>query len=153
MVRKSEIAEWTKQYDPSRLVNPASGGNFYPNTGDIFALHNYPAPSMYLFDAERVMVLGEYGGIGLPVQDHLWQPDSNWGYVQFKNSDEVTAEYIKFALLLKEMVIRGFSGAVYTQITDVESEINGLMTYDRKIMKLNEQKVREINREVISLIK
>jgi len=108
---------------------------------------------MYLFDAERVTVLGEYGGIGMPVQEHLWQTDRNWGYVQFKSSDEVTAEYIKFALLLKEMVIRGFSGAVYTQTTDVEGEVNGLMTYDRKIIKLNEQKVREINREVISVVK
>jgi beta-galactosidase/beta-glucuronidase len=148
-----EITQWTKQYDPSRLVNPASGGNFYYNTGDILDLHNYPQPDMYLFNAERVTVLGEYGGIGMPVEGHLWQTDRNWGYVQFKNSDEVTAEYVKFALLLKEMVIRGFSGAVYTQTTDVEGEVNGLITYDRKVIKLNEQKVREINREVISVVK
>jgi hypothetical protein len=100
-----------------------------------------------------VTVLGEYGGIGMPVKDHLWQADRNWGYVQFKNSDEVTAEYVKFALLLKDMVRRGFSGAVYTQTTDVEGEVNGLMTYDRKIIKLNEQKVRQINKEVISTVK
>ena len=148
-----EITQWTKEHDPSRLVNAASGGNFYHHTGDILDLHNYPGPSMYLYDAERVNVLGEYGGIGMPLQGHLWQTDRNWGYVQFKNSDEVTAEYVKFALQLKDMVKRGFSGAVYTQTTDVEGEVNGLMTYDRKVIKLNEQKVREINQEVISEVK
>jgi beta-galactosidase/beta-glucuronidase len=148
-----EITQWTKLYDPSRLVNPASGGNFYHNNGDILDLHNYPGPDLFLYDAERVTVLGEYGGIGMPVEGHLWQSDRNWGYVQFKNSDEVTAEYVKFALLLKDMVKRGFSGAVYTQTTDVEGEVNGLMTYDRKIIKLNEQKVREINTDVISVVK
>jgi beta-galactosidase/beta-glucuronidase len=148
-----EITQWTKTHDPSRLVNPASGGNFYPNTGDILDLHHYPAPYMFLYDAGRVTALGEYGGIGMPVQGHLWQTDRNWGYVQFKNSDEVTAEYVKFALILKDLVKRGFSGAVYTQTTDVEGEVNGLMTYDRKVIKLNEEKVREINREVISEVK
>jgi hypothetical protein len=81
-----EITEWTKIYDPSRLVNPASGGNFY-RTGDILDLHNYPGPDMYLYDAERVTVLGEYGGIGMPLQGHLWQTDKNWGYIQFQNSN------------------------------------------------------------------
>ena len=91
-----KAAEWTKTYDPSRLVNPASGGNHRP-CGDILDLHNYPAPDMFLFDPKRVNVLGEYGGIGLPVENHLWWNKRNWGYVQFKNSDEVTAEYVKYA--------------------------------------------------------
>jgi beta-galactosidase/beta-glucuronidase len=149
--KTTEIAEWTKVYDPSRLVNPASGGNFYP-TGDILDLHHYPAPDLYLYDAGRVNVLGEYGGIGLALQDHLWQPDRNWGYVQFKNSEEVTNEYIKFADQLKPLVERGFSAAVYTQTTDVEIEVNGLMTYDRKVIKIDENRIREKNREVIFLI-
>ncbi|WP_286471834.1 glycoside hydrolase family 2 protein, partial [Parabacteroides goldsteinii] len=126
-----KVAEWTKNYDPSRLVNPASGGN-HRACGDILDLHNYPGPSMFLFDPQRVTVLGEYGGIGLPLENHLWWNKRNWGYVQFKNSDEVTAEYVKYANELKEMVDRGFSAAVYTQTTDVEGEVNGLMTYDRK---------------------
>jgi len=107
---------------------------------------------MYLFDAKRVNVLGEYGGIGLAVEGHLWQPDRNWGYVQFKTSEEVTNEYIKYANQLKEFVKRGFAGAVYTQTTDVEGEVNGLLTYDRKVVKLIPEKVRQINLEVISLI-
>lgn len=144
-----KVAEWTKNYDPSRLVNPASGGN-HRACGDILDLHNYPGPSMFLFDPQRVTVLGEYGGIGLPLENHLWWNKRNWGYVQFKNSDEVTAEYVKYANELKEMVDRGFSAAVYTQTTDVEGEVNGLMTYDRKEIKINEAAVKNANQAVIN---
>ncbi|MDD4515763.1 sugar-binding domain-containing protein [Massilibacteroides sp.] len=142
------VAEWTAAYDPSRLVNPASGGNHRP-TGDILDLHNYPGPAMFLFDAERVNVLGEYGGIGLALEDHLWWNKRNWGYIQFKNSDEVTAEYVKYANELKSFIDRGFSAAVYTQTTDVEGEVNGVMTYDRKVIKMNEATLRKTNQEVI----
>lgn len=142
------ISDWTAAYDPSRLVNPASGGNHRP-TGDILDLHNYPGPAMFLFDAERVNVLGEYGGIGLPLEEHLWWNKRNWGYIQFKNSDEVTAEYVKYANQLKPMIDRGFSAAVYTQTTDVEGEVNGIMTYDRKVIKMNEATIRKTNQEVI----
>lgn len=145
--KTAEIAEWTKSHDPSRLVNPASGGNFY-HTGDITDLHNYPGPAMYLFDAKRVNVLGEYGGIGLPLENHLWQADKNWGYVQFKNAKEVTDEYVKYAQELKGFIQRGFSAAVYTQTTDVEGEVNGLMTYDRKVIKVEESRVKAINQEI-----
>ena len=143
-----KVTEWTVRHDPSRLVNPASGGNYRP-CGDILDLHNYPRPSMYLFDPARVNVLGEYGGIGLAVQDHLWWNKRNWGYIQFKNAEEVTAEYVKYAKELKPLVKKGFSAAVYTQTTDVEGEVNGLMTYDRKVIKINAEKVRAANQEVI----
>jgi len=149
--KTEEIAAWTKAYDPSRLVNPASGGNHY-RTGDMLDLHHYPGPKMYLYDAERATVLGEYGGIGLPIDGHLWKSDKNWGYIQFKNSEETTAEYIKYANELKKMVKVGFSAAVYTQTTDVEGEVNGFMTYDRKVDKLNIPAVKKVNREVINVI-
>ena len=144
-----KVTEWTKGYDPSRLVNPASGGN-HRACGDILDLHNYPGPSMFLYDPQRVTVLGEYGGIGLPLENHLWWNKRNWGYVQFKNRDEVTAEYVKYANELKSMVDRGFSAAVYTQTTDVEGEVNGLMTYDRKEIKINEAAVKKANQSVIN---
>jgi beta-galactosidase/beta-glucuronidase len=147
-----EITNWTKNYDPTRLVNSASGGNHF-HTGDILDLHNYPDPDLYLYDAERVTVLGEFGGIGLPLKDHLWKKDNNWGYVQFKNSKEVTDEYVKYAEKLKKLVNAGFSGAVYTQTTDVEGEVNGLMTYDRKIDKVDVDRLRKINQEVINSLK
>tara|TARA_B100000470_G_C19782068_1_gene388122 strand:+ start:61 stop:1875 length:1815 start_codon:yes stop_codon:yes gene_type:complete len=145
-----EISEWTKIYDPSRLVNSASGGNYY-RTGDITDVHNYPGPKMLFFDNERVNVLGEYGGIGLAIDGHLWQPDKNWGYIKFKNSIEATDQYVSLANQLYKMIESGFSAAIYTQITDVEIEVNGLMTYDRKIVKLDLGRVREINRKICNV--
>ena len=143
-----EIAEWTKAYDPSRLVNPASGGNHRP-CGHMLDLHNYPGPAMKLFDPQRVNVLGEYGGIGLPMEGHLWWNKRNWGYVQFKTPEEVTAEYEKYAKSLIKYVRLGFSGAVYTQTTDVEGEVNGLFTYDRKVMKVLPERLKTANKAVI----
>ena len=147
-----EIVAWTKEYDPSRLVNPASGGNHY-TCGDMLDLHNYPAPEMYLYDAQRATVLGEYGGIGLVLKDHIWEPIRNWGYVQFNSSKEATDEYVKYADMLYKMVDRGFSAAVYTQTTDVEVEVNGLMTYDRKVIKLDEKRAKEINTRICNSLK
>ncbi len=145
--KTEEIAEWTKSYDPSRLVNPASGGNHYV-TGDMVDNHNYPDPIMGLFDSQRTNVLGEYGGIGMAVTGHLWEEDRNWGYVKYKTPEEVTDVYIQFAEKLKQLIPYGYSGAVYTQTTDVETEVNGLMTYDRKVVKMNEEKIRKINQEI-----
>ena len=147
-----EIAEWTKQYDPSRLVNPASGGNHY-TCGDMLDLHHYPGPEMFLYDAQRATVLGEYGGIGLVLKEHLWEPDRNWGYVQFNTSKEATDKYMEYANVLKELIPRGFSAAVYTQTTDVEVEVNGLLTYDRKVIKLDEKTLRKMNKEICDALK
>ena len=82
------------------------------------------------------------------IEGHLWKPDKNWGYVQFKNSADATDEYVKFAEQLLKMIKSGFSAAIYTQTTDVEIEVNGLMTYDRKIIKLDEKRVRDINQRI-----
>ncbi|MDD3779471.1 MAG: glycoside hydrolase family 2 TIM barrel-domain containing protein [Proteiniphilum sp.] len=146
-----EIVEWTKQHDPSRLVNPASGGNHYP-VGDMLDLHQYPAPQLYLYDAQRPTVLGEYGGIGWANKEHLWEPNRNWGYVQFNSSKEVTDEYIKYAEELIKLIHQGFSAAVYTQTTDVEIEVNGLMTYDRKLVKIDEERVKKVNQEICNIL-
>lgn len=145
--KSCEIAGWTKQYDPSRLVNQASGGNHY-DCGDMLDIHHYPQPELKMYDANRLTVLGEYGGIGMVVADHVWEPNRNWGYVKFKDSEEVTAEYEKYANQLFYLITKGFSAAVYTQTTDVEIEINGLMTYDRKVIKVDENRVREVNLKV-----
>lgn len=142
-----EIAGWTKEYDPMRPVNPASGGNYFP-CGDILDLHSYPEPVMFLFDADRVNVVGEFGGIGMALKGHLWNEDRNWGYGDLKGKEEATEQYVKYANRLKELSALGLCGAVYTQTTDVESEINGLMTYDRKIVKMDADALRKVNREV-----
>jgi hypothetical protein len=96
--------------------------------------------------------LGEYGGIGLPLEGHLWRANDNWGYIKFKNEAEVTAEYIKYAEILRKYVKTGFSAAVYTQTTDVEGEVNGFMTYDRKVDKMDFKAVNKINTEVINAL-
>ena len=149
--KTKEITEWTQDYDSSRLVNSASGGNHF-EVGDILDLHNYPNPGLYLYDGNRATVLGEYGGIGLPLEGHLWKTDNNWGYVKFENSDQVTAEYVKYAKQLEDLVKSGFSAAVYTQTTDVEGEVNGFMTYDRKVEKLNVPEARKANEAVINAL-
>ena len=141
---------FTKAEDPTRLVNPASGGNFVRGLGDILDVHHYPNPEMPLWDPALVNVLGEYGGIGFAVEGHLWQPDRNWGYVQYKSGEEVLAEYERFADQLIGLVKQGCAAAVYTQTTDVEIEVNGLMTYDRKVIKMDEAGLRAANRKVIA---
>lgn len=141
------IAQITKSHDPSRLVNAASGGNFFP-VGDMLDIHHYPDPRMTLYDGNRVCVLGEYGGLGLAMENHLWMPERNWGYVQYKSTEELTNAYIDLAEKLKKMIWQGFSAAIYTQTTDVEIEVNGLMTYDRKVIKMDIIKIRKTNLEI-----
>lgn len=140
--KTAEIAEWTKKHDPSRLVNSASGGNFELNgnkiAGDIFDVHNYPDPVMPspdLFGKVNILVLGEYGGLGLPVEGHTWQNKDNWGYQSFKTEAELLERYKSLIKDLKDLIPKGLAAAVYTQTTDVEVEVNGLMTYDRRVIK------------------
>lgn len=147
-----EIVEWTKNYDPSRLVNPASGGNHYP-VGDILDIHNYPDPEMYFYDASRINVLGEYGGIGRKIEGHTWVKNQGWGYVEYDTEEKVTDTYVEYANKLLEFIPQGFSAAVYTQTTDCEVELNGLMTYDRAVVKMNEQRIREINLKISNYLK
>lgn len=145
-----EIANWTKAYDPSRLVNESSGGNFH-GTGNIMDLHNYPAPCMpdpKLYGAKQIIVLGEYGGLGLPLEGHTWQAKDNWGYQSFKTKEELLAKYESFIGEFPKLIEQGLSAAVYTQTTDVEIETNGLMTYDRAVIKMPEQKLNEIHQKM-----
>ena len=146
------VAEWTAAKDPTRLINAASGGNLRL-CGDILDIHNYPAPAMPFHSSDFVVVLGEYGGIGYPIKEHLWWNKRNWGYIQFNNTDEVTAEYVKYATKLKDFIPQGMAAAIYTQTTDVEGEVNGFVTYDRKVVKMDKAKVNAINTEIINLLK
>ena len=145
------VAAFTRALDDTRLIDYASGGNFYTDCcGEIHDIHNYPEPIMYLYDPARINVLGEYGGLGMPVKGHLWQDSDNWGYAQYKTADEVLKTYETYAVKLSYLIDYGFSAAIYTQITDVEGEVNGLMTYDRKVVKLDVDRLREINKKVIA---
>ena len=101
----------------------------------------------------QIDVLGEYGGIGWSVPGHLWQADRNWGYIEYRSGEEVLAQYSAYAEELARTIPSGVSAAVYTQTTDVEGEVNGLMTYDRKVVKMDEEKLRAVNQQVIASMK
>ena len=155
--KTQEITEWTIRKDPSRLVNSASGGNFYP-AGHIMDLHNYPAPAMpaaSLFGARQVLVLGEFGGLGLPLENHTWQQKNNWGYQSFTTREDLYQRYALFVDKLEGLIQKGLSAAIYTQTTDVEVEVNGLMTYDRKVVKMPEDSLKAIHHKLYrsSLVK
>ncbi|MCH7411303.1 beta-galactosidase [Belliella sp. DSM 111904] len=156
--KTKEITEWTQEYDPSRLVNSASGGNFEMDgtkiTGDIIDLHNYPAATMpdpAIYGKDNVIVLGEFGGLGLPVDGHTWQDKDNWGYQSFKDKEALVNRYGEFMKTLGDLISAGLSAAVYTQTTDVEVETNGLMTYDRKIIKFDESWLKSAHQKLYNV--
>lgn len=148
--KTKEITEWTMKLDPSRLVNEASGGNFF-SSGHIIDIHNYPDPQMPtpgIFGDKQILVLGEFGGLGLPVDGHTWQEKNNWGYQSFKNNDELLNRYTRLINDLTPLIPLGLSAAIYTQTTDVEVEVNGLMTYDRKMMKMPLRKLQQLHQQL-----
>ncbi|HOA36834.1 MAG TPA: glycoside hydrolase family 2 TIM barrel-domain containing protein [Flavihumibacter sp.] len=148
--KTKEIVEWTMAKDPSRLVNTASGGNFV-DVGQIIDLHNYPEPLMpdpALFGKGRILVLGEFGGLGLPVEGHTWQDTKNWGYQTFKNSNEMLQKYAAFMDRFPHLIEKGLSAAVYTQTTDVEVETNGFLTYDRKVQKMSVADLKALHEKI-----
>lgn len=134
------VTKWTKQYDPSRLVNCASGGNDFP-IGDIYDIHRYPGPFLPRLWPDRATVLGEFGGLGLPVEGHTWQAKDNWGYRSFANREDLTRAYVGQLAALRPMIGKGLAAAIYTQTTDVEVEVNGLMTYDRSLVKMDADRI------------
>ncbi|HRI60658.1 MAG TPA: glycoside hydrolase family 2 TIM barrel-domain containing protein [Saprospiraceae bacterium] len=145
-----EITEWLMDYDKSRLVNCASGGNFFL-TGHIHDYHNYPPPILHradIFGQKRALVLGEFGGLGLPLEGHTWQAKANWGYQSFENAGALLAEYGKFVSMIEGFIPKGLSGAIYTQVSDVEIEVNGLMTYDRKVIKMPAEQLKKMNEKL-----
>jgi hypothetical protein len=126
------LVQTVKSLDPSRLVNQASGGS-YAGVGDIIDLHSYPAPG-YPTSTTQVPVCGEYGGIGLTITNHIWEPGG--GYIGATNGDDLTSQFENYATVLSGFEQNnGLNAAVYTQSTDVEGELNGLYTYDRKVRK------------------
>ncbi len=133
-----------KELDPSRLVNQASGGGYF-DAGDVYDIHSYPPPNCPQPSKTQALACGEYGGIGMVVHDHLWKPAGR-GYTNVTSSKDLEDEYGDFANMLKSFRDdRGMSAAVYTQITDVETEVNGLMTYDR-ILKCDVAQIAKANR-------
>jgi beta-galactosidase/beta-glucuronidase len=151
----AELAAQIKQLDPSRLVDARSGANCCdtkgdPHAGDVYDIHDYQGPGLPSPDAERAAIDGEHGGLTLGIPGHVWPNTPINPYGAVKDRDALNAGYVANTAVLRDKgVTKGMSGSVYTQITDVEGEHNGLYTYDRKIEKVDEAKVRAINEATI----
>ena len=154
--RTMAVGEWTVERDPTRHVNIASGGNFWP-VGDIVDHHSYPHPEWpHELDGGRfdgfIKVMGEFGGHGLPSPGHLWDNSRrNWGYGGLpKNASEYKDRYLESLRILAELKRKhGIAGGVYTQTTDVEGEINGLVSYDRKVIKIPATELKKLHARLL----
>lgn len=145
------ITRWTQKYDPTRLVNNASGWTD-KNVGDVRDVHDYPGPGMTDTEDNRAIVLGEYGGEALVVEEHLWLDDFSRAPTHYETSQsesQLHETYDQMTYELYELKDKGLSAAVYTQTTDVETEVNGLLTYDRKVVKFDVEHMFRIHRELI----
>ena len=134
-----------RQWDPSRLVNNASGWTDR-RCGDVIDVHAYPGPGAPANEPARAAVLGEFGGVGLPVAGHQWV-EKAWGYQNMmKDTTELNNRYAELWQRTQGLKAKGLSAAIYTQLTDVETESNGLMTYDRKVIKVDPDKAAAATR-------
>ncbi|MFF8035521.1 MULTISPECIES: AbfB domain-containing protein [unclassified Streptomyces] len=151
---QARIADEVKAYDPSRLVNNMSGvnccGAVDGGNGDVVDHHVYVGPGTTVPSATRAAVLGEYGGLGLRVPGHEWYPGGGFSYEDQPDPAHLDNRFVGLLDGIREVRLpRGLSAAVYTEITDVENEANGLLTYDRQVVKVDEARVRAANRALI----
>ena len=156
---QNRIDSWVKQIDATRLVSGHSGSSliatgdsptmhivgFAGTASDINDFHTYPNPYLSIANPEKAQVIGEYGGVGVPIEGHGWDPSGGWGYIKVSQQD-LEKKYQDMAKNLKDMEVKGLSGSIYTQPYDVETELNGLMTYDREIIKIPVTKLNQINK-------
>ncbi|MGW5585062.1 PA14 domain-containing protein [Streptomyces sp. NPDC003857] len=136
------VASQAKSWDPSRLVNNMSGLNLGNDggAGDIMDEHGYPSPALPPHpDGQRALVSGEYGGLGLGIPGHAWSVQQSYVDV---DPTTYTDDYLQKLTEVHALACRGGNGAVYTQISDVEGELNGLLTYDRKVVKPDVARVK-----------
>jgi hypothetical protein len=139
-----QYVSWLKSYDPTRLVNNASGWTD-AKVGDVADLHAYPGPAKPP-PWGRAAMLGEFGGLGLPIESHTWLERGNWGYRSYTNLDDLNAAFRDLLSQLRLHIGDGLASAIYTQTTDVEIEVNGVMTYDRAVTKLSPETIAAIRR-------
>ncbi|MFW9924889.1 MAG: glycoside hydrolase family 2 protein [Candidatus Thorarchaeota archaeon] len=145
--KTKNITEFTKSLDQTRLINAASGW-FDKKVGDIKDIHKYPGPAIPDIENYRVAVLGEFGGLGLKIDGHIWSQNKNWSYRKAESQKGLTQRYENLINQLQPMISKGLCGAVYTQLSDIEGEINGLLTYDREIVKINEEFLQKLHEKL-----
>ena len=167
-----DVITWLEGYDKSRLVWVSGGNDF--GAGSAIDRHVYPNPVLPPLEDRRVAVLGEFGGLGHALEGHEWSSSSSskswgdtsdesgeekedtystflaWGYNQVSNLDALAQDYLNMLDQLQELAMSGLGAAVYTQLSDVERESNGLVTYDRRIIKLDVPLLRKAHRRLIS---
>jgi hypothetical protein len=142
------ITRLISEYDTTRLVNSASGWTDR-GTGNINDVHHYPDPVVQPAEEKRAIVLGEFGGLGLPLQGHTWE-QKNWGYRNMADTLQLLSRFESYYDLIHRFVKEnGLSATIYTQTTDVETETNGLMTYDRKVNKMGAENVFRATHDII----
>ncbi|RQO77772.1 glycoside hydrolase family 2 [Pedobacter sp. KBW01] len=157
---QAHLTRWLKEVDPTRIVNGHSGEYLYVNNqlrspspdayvnSDMTDVHAYPDPMISLKQDGKAQVCGEFGGIGVPVPGHQWTDLTGWGYVQVLPR-ELDKRYDEMVKKLQTLVPKGLSASIYTQPFDVEGEENGLMTYDREVIKIPLKRLREIHSQLI----
>ena len=145
-----KITEMLRAADPTRIIDSVSGWHDQgKNSSQLKSLHVYFKPIRIPND-ERCIVLSEFGGYSLPTEGHMFSPDKLFGYKMYKTPEQLAAAFRK---LYEKSVIpaidKGLSAAVYTQVSDVEEEINGLVTYDRRIVKIDRETARDVNSKLV----
>lgn len=142
------LARYVKGMDPGRLVDADSGWlDVAPGASDVFDIHTYEdVPNTPTRQSSRAIVIGEYGGIGMPIAGHIWRPGKkNWGYQVATGEEDYLARFRrKMAGVIRAAREDGLSASIYTQTTDVEDEINGLLTYDRARAKASPEALSAI---------
>ncbi|CAM5655278.1 Beta-galactosidase OS=Streptomyces viridochromogenes OX=1938 GN=ADK34_39530 PE=3 SV=1 [Streptomyces viridochromogenes] len=151
---QARLADEVKAYDPSRLVDNMSGvnccGAVDGGNGDVVDHHVYVGPGTTVPSATRAAVLGEFGGLGFRVAGHEWYPGGGFSYEDQPDLAHLNNRFVGLIDAIREVRMpRGLSASVYTEITDVENEVNGLLTYDRQVVKVDEARVRAANRALI----
>ncbi len=151
------VALKNKELDPTRLVNNATGWTDM-GVGDTRDIHNYPEAALPPIEMDsvtgarwggRAAVLGEFGGLGLPLEGHTWVNNKdNWGYRTYKSKEEVTTAYVELLNQIPALIAQGLCAAVYTQTTDVEVECNGWLTYDRDVWKVDPEKASAATKQL-----
>ncbi|WP_211194983.1 LamG-like jellyroll fold domain-containing protein [Halorhabdus amylolytica] len=155
------IVESIQKADPTRPVDAQSGIEVCRDTdricgprsaGDVVDRHIYPGPGPVVPTDDQTAVLGEYGGVGLPIDGHLWNPDEEYSYASAANGEELTDSYVDRLDQVRAYTqgCGGLAAAFYTQLTDVEREINGLFTYDRQVRKVDAERVRAAHDELFT---
>jgi hypothetical protein len=148
--QSNEVAAWVKEYDPTRLVDHASGW-FDQGGGDFQSKHIYVKKLRRPKPDGRAFVISEFGGYSLKIPKHMWDEKKKFGYRFYETREELTTAYL--ALLeneLKPLIAQGLTAAIYTQTTDVEIEINGYLTYDRAVEKMDTEKIRRAHAALIA---